>query len=93
MAIFSKKVSAGRAVCDEPSPRLPFLGATKTLVHTASEGMRVVSLPSPACGTARLGSLSFLAWFLLRLLVDSGGVGLEWLPQGLDEFYVGYSKH
>jgi putative exporter of polyketide antibiotics len=33
------------------------------------------------------------AWFLLRLLVDTGSVGLEWLSPDLDDFYVGYTKH
>ena len=58
-----------------------------------SGGIGVASLPSRACGTARPGFLSFLAWFLLRLLVDTGGVGLEWLSPDLDDFYVGYTKH
>lgn len=54
-----------------------------------SGGIRVASLPSRACGTARPGSLSFLAWFRLRLSVDTGGVGLGWLNPGLAGFYVG----
>jgi hypothetical protein len=43
MAIFSKKVSAGRAVCDEPSPRLPFLGVTKTLVTQLAKELELLA--------------------------------------------------